>query len=146
MRWWNGLCVLAMLAPAAAAEPLRPYVVEGDAIARSLTGRPGDADNGRRLVMDRHRSLCVLCHAAPLPDPHLQGTLAPTLAGAGSRLSEGQIRLRVVDMKRLVPDSIMPAYYRTDGLARVAASFRDRPILAAEEIEDVVAFLVTLKE
>ena len=146
MRWWNGLCVLAMLAPSAAAEPLRPYVVEGDAITRSLTGRPGDAENGRRLVMDRHRSLCVLCHAAPLPDPHLHGTLAPTLAGAGSRLNEGQIRLRIADMKRLVPDSIMPAYYRTDGLARVAASFRDRPILTAEEIEDVVAFLVTLKE
>jgi sulfur-oxidizing protein SoxX len=76
----------------------------------------------------------------------MQGTLAPDLKGAGARASEGQLRLRIVDASRLNPDTIMPTYYRTDGLARVAPLFRGKPILTAEQIEDVVAFLATLRE
>ncbi|MFC7398499.1 sulfur oxidation c-type cytochrome SoxX [Chelatococcus sp. GCM10030263] len=140
------LLALAGAPAAMAEEPLRTYAVTGDAIRLSLTGRPGDAERGRSLVMDRHKSLCLLCHSGPFPEPHAQGTLAPSLAGVGGRLSEGQIRLRVVDMKRLDPDSIMPAYYRVDGGERVGEAWRGRPVLAADEIEDIVAFLVTLKE
>lgn len=138
--------MVAVISPAAAGEALRPYQVSGDAIERPLTGRPGDAARGEALIADRRRSLCLLCHAGPFPEPHAQGTLAPDLRGVGARLSEGQLRLRVVDMRRVAPGSIMPSYYRIDGLERVAAAWQGRPVLTAEEIEDAVAFLVTLKE
>jgi L-cysteine S-thiosulfotransferase len=133
--------------PVALAEDvLRTFIVRGDAIDLSLTGRPGDAVRGAQLVADRQRGLCLLCHTGPFPQPQAQGTLAPDLGGVGERLSEGQLRLRIVDMKRLSPDTIMPAYYRVDGLGRVASRWRGKPLLTAEEIEDVVAYLATLKE
>jgi sulfur-oxidizing protein SoxX len=140
------LLLAALAASPITGEELRPYTVEGDAIPLSLTGRPGDAGRGEALLLDRHKSLCLLCHSSPGVEPHAQGTLAPSLAGTGARLTAGQIRLRIVDMKRLNPASIMPAYYRTEGLARVAAAFRGRPVLNAGEIEDIVAYLVSLKE
>ncbi|MDY6945344.1 MAG: sulfur oxidation c-type cytochrome SoxX [Pseudomonadota bacterium] len=124
------------------------YTVAGDAITESLTGQPGDAVRGAVLIQQRQKSLCVLCHSGPFPDPHLQGTLAPDLTGIGERLSAGQLRLRIVDMKRLNPDSIMPTYHAplpdSDG-ARVLQDWRSKPILAAAEIEDLVAYLQTLK-
>jgi L-cysteine S-thiosulfotransferase len=143
--------VLALIAsvptPVALAEDaLRSYVVRGDSIDLSLTGRPGDPTHGAQLVADRQRGLCLLCHTGPFPDAQAQGTLAPDLGGVGARLSEGQLRLRIVDMKRLSPDTIMPTYYRVDGLERVAPRWRGKPVLTAEEIEDVVAYLATLKE
>lgn len=118
--------------------------VLGDAIEASLTGQPGDVANGRALVANRQLGLCLLCHAGPLPEERFQGNLAPDLAGAGSRWSEGQLRLRLVDARRLNPDSIMPAYFQTEGLSRVAPALRGQPLLNAQQIEDVVAFLRTL--
>lgn len=131
---------------AMAQEALRPVVVEGDAISVSLTGAEGDAARGREIVANRLVGLCLLCHSGPFPETPLQGTLAPDLKGAGTRWSIGQLRLRMVDSNRIVPDTIMPAYYRVDHLARVAPSFRGKPVLTAAQIEDVVAFLATLKE
>jgi L-cysteine S-thiosulfotransferase len=130
---------------AASAQGLRSYVVNGDAIAQSLTGMPGDAVRGRALVLNR-TSTCILCHSGPFPEEKFQGDLAPNLAGAGSRWSEGQLRLRLVDASRLNPATIMPSYYRVDGLVRVGPALRDRPILSAEQIEDMLAYLVTLRE
>ena len=118
--------------------------VVGDAIAASLTGQPGDVAKGRALVANRQLGQCLLCHAGPLPEERFQGNLAPDLAGAGSRWSEGQLRLRLVDARRLNPDSIMPAYFQTEGLSRVAPALRGQPLLNAQQIEDVVAFLRTL--
>ncbi|WP_043338879.1 sulfur oxidation c-type cytochrome SoxX [Belnapia moabensis] len=112
----------------------------------SLTGEPGDAARGRVIVTSRQRGLCLLCHAGPFPEERFQGDLAPSLAGIGARLTEGQLRLRLVDGRRLNPETIMPSYYRTEGLVRVGPAWQGRPILAAGEIEDVVAFLVTLKD
>jgi sulfur-oxidizing protein SoxX len=89
--------------------------------------------------------LCLLCHSGPFPEERFQGTIGPDLNGVATRLSEGQIRLRIVDPARTNADSVMPAYFRTEGLTRVAPSLRGKPILSAEQIEDVVAFLVTLK-
>jgi sulfur-oxidizing protein SoxX len=129
----------------ARAQGLRPYVVAGDAISDSLTGAPGDAARGRALVADR-TSTCILCHSGPFPEVKFQGDLAPSLAGAGSRWSEGQLRLRLVDASRLNPATIMPSYYRVDGLVRVGAAWRGKPILSAEQIEDMVAYLSTLRE
>jgi sulfur-oxidizing protein SoxX len=111
-----------------------------------LTGVKGDAANGRAIVVNRQVGLCLLCHSGPFPEERLQGTLAPDLKGAGLRSSEGQLRLRIVDASRLNRETIMPPYYRVDGFYRVAPSFRGKPILTAEQIEDVVAFLATMQE
>ena len=120
--------------------------IVGDAIPASLTGARGDAARGRTIVTNRLVGLCLLCHSGPFPEERLQGTMAPDLKGAGSRWSVGQLRLRIVEAGRLNPDTIMPPYFRTDGLTRVAPSFRGKPVLTAEQIEDVVAFLATLRE
>jgi sulfur-oxidizing protein SoxX len=139
--------VLALgLSGASAQEGLRPYTVAGDAIPASLTGAAGDAERGLKIVTNRQVGLCLLCHSGPYPQERFQGTMAPDLKGAGSRWNEGQLRLRIVDAARLNPATIMPPYYRVDGLNRVAPGFRGKPILTAEQIEDVVAYLVTLKD
>ena len=137
---------LLLGASATWAQELRPTTVTGDAIPASLTGAPGDAERGRNIVTNRQVGLCLLCHSGPYPQERFQGTMAPDLKGAGSRWSEGQLRLRIVDAARINPQTIMPPYYRADGLTRVAAGFRGKPILTAEQIEDVVAYLVTLKD
>jgi sulfur-oxidizing protein SoxX len=129
-----------------AQQALRTYTIVGDAIPPSLTGEKGDPVRGRAIVINRQVGLCLLCHSGPFPDERLQGNMAPDLKGAGSRSTEGQLRLRIVDAGQLNPSSIMPAYYRIDGLSRVAPQFRGKPILTAEQIEDVVAFLLTLQE
>ena len=117
-----------------------------DSLPQSLTGAPGDPARGRAIVANRQVGLCLLCHSGPFPDERFQGELAPDLRGAGARWTEGQLRLRIVDSGRINPASIMPAYHRTEGLTRVAPAFRGKPILSAEQVEDVVAFLMTLKE
>jgi sulfur-oxidizing protein SoxX len=124
---------------------LRDYAVVGDAIPTSLTGMPGDATRGRALVLERS-STCILCHSGPFPETKFQGDLAPSLKGAGSRWSEGQLRLRLVDASRLNPTTIMPSYYRVEGLVRVSQAWRGKPILSAEQIEDIVAYLASLRE
>jgi L-cysteine S-thiosulfotransferase len=129
-----------------AQEVLRPFNQVADAIPTFLTGAKGDPARGRAIVINRQVGLCLLCHSGPFPEERLQGTMAPDLKGAGARWSEGQLRLRIVDASRLKPDSIMPPYYRVDGLQRVAPSVRGKPLLTAEQIEDVVAFLATLRE
>jgi sulfur-oxidizing protein SoxX len=133
-------------ASVAPAQELRPYTVTADAIEQSLTESPGDAERGEKIVTNRQVGLCLLCHSGPYPQERFQGTMAPDLKGAGSRWSEGQLRLRIVDAARINPQTIMPPYYRTDGLNRVAGPFRGKPILSAEQIEDVVAYLMTLKD
>jgi sulfur-oxidizing protein SoxX len=130
---------------AAGAQALASYAVVGDGIPESLTGTPGDATLGRALVLER-TSTCILCHSGPFPETKFQGDLAPSLAGAGGRSTIGQLRLRLVDASRLNPATIMPSYYRTDGLERVSSNWRGKPILSAEQIEDIVAYLATLRD
>jgi sulfur-oxidizing protein SoxX len=155
MTWlgWFGKCIFiwgpALLAASASvAQEARqaPYAVVGDAIPLSLSRTIGDSARGRAIVVNRQVGLCLLCHAGPFLEERLQGTLAPDLAGAGARWSAGQLRLRIVDASRVNPNTIMPPYYRTNGLSRVAPAFAGKPILTAEQIEDVIAFLATLKE
>jgi sulfur-oxidizing protein SoxX len=144
-----GALVAALIAGGAAARAettVRAYQVDGDAIVAPLTGQPGDAAAGRAIVANRQVGLCLLCHGGPFPEERFQGDLAPPLYGAGSRWSAGQLRLRIVDAARLNPDTMMPSYYRIDGLHRVAAAFAGKPILSAQQIEDVVAYLATLKD
>jgi len=144
-------CVLLVLlcattrAVASGQEPLRPYVVVGDAIPVSLTGTRGDSERGRAIVVARQNT-CLLCHSGPFPEERFQGNLSPSLKGTGARWSEGQLRLRLVDASRLNAETIMPSYYRVEGLNRVAPAWRGKPILSAEQIEDVVAYLATLRD
>jgi L-cysteine S-thiosulfotransferase len=129
----------------ATAQALQSFAISGDSIPASLTGSPGDPVRGRAIVINRQNT-CILCHSGPFAEQKFQGDLAPSLAGAGSRWSEGQLRLRLVDASRLNPVTIMPSYYRVEGLERVGAPWRGKPILTAEQIEDVVAYLTTLRQ
>ena len=141
-----GAFLLNSTRPADAETALTPYVIVGDAIPAPLASTKGDAERGRGIVSNRQVGLCLLCHTGPFPKERFQGTLAPDLKGAGARSTEGQLRLRIVDASRLNPDTIMPPYYRTEGLVRVAPTFKGKPLLSAEQIEDVVAFLATLRD
>ncbi len=105
----------------------------------------GDSARGRALVANRQVGLCLLCHTAPIPEERFQGNLGPDLAGAGSRWTAEQLRSRIVDARRFNPDTIMPAYGNSDGLNRVPAALKDKTILSAQQIEDVVAYLQTLR-
>ena len=122
------------------------YTIVGDGIPKPLTSDPPNVENGRRIVTERQTGLCVLCHSGPFPEARFQGDLATNLAGTGSRWSEAQLRLRLVDASQLNPQTIMPSYYRTQGLDRVGWQWRGQPVLNAQQVEDVVAFLKTLKD
>lgn len=124
---------------------LLPACSAAQSIDTPLTDAPGDATRGRAIVASRQQGLCLLCHRAPIAEAPLQGDLAPDLAGSGSRWSAGQLRDKLVDARRANPVSLMPPYYSVGGLARVGGAWRGRTILTAQQIEDVVAYLVTLK-
>lgn len=134
--------VVAIAAVCCVAGPARG----SDALPESLTGAAGDPARGRAIVASRQVGLCLLCHSGPFPEERFQGNLAPDLRGAGTRWSEGQLRFRIVDSSRLNPATIMPAYHVTEGLTRVAPAWRGKPVLSARQIEDVVAFLMTLRD
>jgi L-cysteine S-thiosulfotransferase len=141
-----GLALLASAAAVAHGGDLRPYTIVGNAIPAALTGTAGDTARGRAIVLDRKLGACLLCHTGPFPEEKFQGTLAPDLSGAGTRWSQGELRLRLVDPTRLNPKTIMPAYYRVEGLTRVGQPWRGKPILTAGQIEDAVAFLSSLRD
>lgn len=120
--------------------------VVGDGIPQPLPGTSaGDAARGRAIVASRQVGLCLLCHRAPIAEVAQQGNLASDLAGAGRRWSGAQLRLRISDPKRLDPATPMPAYHRTEGLVRVGAAWKDKPVFDAQQVEDVVAYLQTLQ-
>lgn len=121
------------------------YDVTGDNIARPLTAQPGNPNRGYEIASNRQIGMCVLCHQIPNSPDKFQGDIATSLAGAGARWSVSQLRLRIVDSRRVNADSVMPSYHRTEGLSRVGAAWRDKPILDAQQVEDVVAWLATLK-
>lgn len=139
-----GMAALAIAQPAA--RPPAALGIENGGIPASLTGRPGDPQRGRQVVVDRLLGNCLACHAisAIKDEPH-QGDVGPSLDGVAGRLSEAQLRLRVVDPSQLNRNTIMPAFYRVDGLHDVMRKFEGKPILTAEQVEDVVAFLETLR-
>jgi sulfur-oxidizing protein SoxX len=120
-------------------------IVHG-AIALPLTDQPGDAERGRRIVLDRDGGDCLICHAMPLAQRQFHGSIGPPLDDVGSRYNAGELRLRIVDPKALNPDTIMPAYYKVEGLHRVHERYRGKSILTAQQVEDVVAYLLTLRQ
>ena len=119
--------------------------VVGDGVPQPLTQLPGNAQQGRAIVLSRQRGLCLLCHSGPFPDEPVQATISTNLSGAGSRWSEAQLRLRVADARWLNPDSLMPSFHRLPTASRVPSALQDKPVLSAQEVEDVVAFLSSLR-
>lgn len=142
-----GFAVAGMAAPqlVAAAGDGSYRVVDGGSIPQSLTGKPGDPKKGRAVAINRKQGNCLACHAMPIQEQPFHGKVGPDLSGVASRYSEGEIRLRVVDPKVTNPATIMPAFYRSTGFHRVAKKFEAKSILTAEQTEDVVAYLMTLK-
>ena len=140
-----GLLLLCFGAQAQTSAAAPTYLVVDDGIPHALTGQPGDPVRGREIVTNRRVGLCLLCHSGPFAEERFQGNLAPDLAGSGARWNVAQLRLRMVDAAKLNPATIMPAYYRSDGLTDVGASWRGQTILSAQQIEDVVSFLATLR-
>ena len=135
----------ALLCATSSAEGFVPYTVQGDGIPQPLAGLRGDAQRGRAIVANRQVGLCLLCHPAPVPEERFQGDLAPNLAGVGARLSEAQLRLRLVAPRRVNPSSFMPAFHSAGNPSRVGAAWVGKPILSAQQVEDVVAWLATLR-
>ena len=136
-----------MRADSAALHPdaLLPFTVVGGLIPKSLTGVPGDPLKGKAVVLNRKLGNCLACHSMPIPGAADPGNVGPDLRGVASRSNEALLRTRLVNPKLLNPMTIMPAYYRVDHLHRVMKAFVGKPILNAQQIEDVVAFLMTLK-
>ncbi|NQU61631.1 MAG: sulfur oxidation c-type cytochrome SoxX [Rhodospirillales bacterium] len=136
---------VAIATNATAAEMAMYKVVKGESIPKSLTGKAGDPANGRKLAIDRKKGNCLACHVMPIPEQSFHGLVGPELKGVAGRLSEGEIRLRIVNSKIVNPDTIMPAFYKKDGLTRVLKKFKGKTMLSAAEVEDVVAYVKTLK-
>ncbi|MFP6736224.1 MAG: sulfur oxidation c-type cytochrome SoxX [Rhodospirillales bacterium] len=129
----------------AAEKMMMKYVVKDGAIAKSLTGKPGNAANGRKLAINRKLGNCLACHVMPIPEQTFHGLVGPDLNGVASRRSAGEVRLLIVNPKLANPDTIMPAFYRKDGLHRVMKKFQGKTMLSAEQVEDLVAYTMTLK-
>jgi L-cysteine S-thiosulfotransferase len=142
-RRWCAACLLMVAGCAAPGNELR-YELKGGEIRTPLTQAAPDAERGRKVLISRE-SNCILCHAVPETGERFYGNLAPPLSGVGQRLSAAQLRARIVDPLYFNKETIMPAYYRVKGLNRVAESLRGKPVLSAEQIEDVIAYLLTLK-
>jgi sulfur-oxidizing protein SoxX len=143
MRYGAALAISTLLAlpiPSGA-----QVVWTGDAVQTALSPNPGDPIKGRAIVTSRQTGLCILCHSGPFPEERFQGNLAPDLRLSVANLSVGQLRARLVDPARSNPNTIMPAYFRIDHLQRVAPQFAGKTVLTGQEIEDVLAYLLTIK-
>ena len=140
------LAIAGWSATPATGQPVSAYEVVDMAIPEPLTDVVGNPGRGRQIVRDINRATCLICHSMPIPEEPDHGNIGPPLHGVGSRLSPGELRLRLVDSQQINPDTIMPSYHRVDGFERVLGEFAGRPIYTAQQIEDVVAYLSSLRE
>lgn len=121
------------------------WTTEGLSIPEPLGGLRGDPKRGKAVVVDRERGNCLACHRIPIPEEPMHGTVGPPLSGVGARLTEGELRLRIVDEKLINPSTIMPGFYRHPSKFNRPHPGFMTTALTAQEVEDVVAYLVTLK-
>ncbi len=128
------------------AETSGKHLIEDSPIDRSMTNEPGNPEKGKQLVRDTSRATCLICHSLPIADEPDPGNIGPPLAGVADRYSEGELRLRLVNPKALNPETIMPSYFQSTGFSRVAEEYRDQSIYSAQEIEDVISYLLTLSD
>ena len=147
---WAAALVLGSLAAAAPAATwaveLVSYRIKGLEIPQPLTDAPGNPARGQRIVRDAANATCLICHDIPIPGEPDPGNIGPPLDGVGSRYTAGELRLRLVDPKVINPDTPMPAYYKVEGLYRVEGKYRGKPIYSAQDVEDVIAYLLTLTD
>jgi sulfur-oxidizing protein SoxX len=136
---------MLVLAAAAAQAQVADYKVEGDGIPKSLTGTPGNAAQGRELLLARSPANCLECHTIAREKAMKGGTRGPALDGVGANLTAAQLRLSVVDYAQIQPKAGMPSFHKRDSGLLSAKQDRDKPVLSAQQIEDVVAFLQTLR-
>jgi len=127
------------------AKLVKYQITDETSIDKSLTEKPGDAKKGRGLAINRKKGNCLACHAMPIPEQAFHGNIGPDLAGVASRYSEGEIRLRIVNPKVLNEDTIMPAFYHNAGFNRVLKKFKGKTVIGAQDVEDIIAYLMTLK-
>ena len=121
-------------------------IVDDMAINEPLTDTVGDAANGRKLSVNRKKGNCLACHVMPISEQSFHGETAPSLYGVGNRLSEGELRLQLVNSKVTNENTMMPSFYRVTGYNRILKKFDGKTILSAQEVEDIVAYLKTLTE
>ena len=136
---------LTVPASAGATKIVEYTVTDESSIEKSLTGVPGDAKKGRALAINRKRGNCLACHQMPINEQQFHGNIGPELEGVGDSYSAGELRLRIVNSKIINPDTIMPAFYKNAGYSRVLKKFKGKTILSAQEVEDIVAYLLTIK-
>lgn len=141
----NALIILVITFAGCSADGSGGYTIEGDAIPISLTGERGDSAAGQTVFSERDQGHCVICHQVSGLEVPFQGNVGPDLSSVGERLSEGQLRLRIVDISKVAPDILMPSYFGTEGLHQVGEAYRGETILTARQVEDLVAYLATLK-
>ena len=125
--------------------PINYKITDDSSISSSLTGKTGDPVNGRKVVIHRKKGNCLACHVMPIKEQPYHGQVGPDLIGVASRYEEGEIRLLIVNAKKINEDTIMPAFYKNEGFNRIRKKFKGKTILSAQEVEDVVAYLMTLK-
>jgi len=143
----SGLIVLfAVSTSSFSEEKFIPWQIENYAINKPLGGLMGDAKRGKEIVKRKDKGNCLACHSLPIPEESFHGTVGPSLKGIATRLNTGQIRLRIADETKLIPGTIMPGFYKNPKeINRVADGFWGKTVLTAQEVEDVVAYLMTLK-
>ena len=156
MKQMIALAVCAATLPGLAMAEIAPHEVpfEDYAIAVSLTGVPGDPVEGRKVLESRALGNCVACHQnGDMPEVPFQGDVGPSLDYAGERWSEGELRALIVNAKLIFEGTVMPAFYKSSGFIRPGEAFTMKPaaeplptLLTAQQVEDVVAYLMTLKD
>ena len=120
-------------------------VVDESSIPKSLTGKAGNSKKGRKLAIHRKKGNCLACHKMPIPEQQFHGEIGPNLAGVGSRYSAGELRLLIVNPKVVNEDTIMPAFYKNTGFNAVLKKFKGKTVISAQDVEDIIAYLLTLK-
>lgn len=149
-----GVFVALAALPAAGETTPKDVVYVDGAIAASLSGAPGDPENGTKVMTTAAKGNCVACHViGAMPKVQFPGNIGPALDGVADRYDEAQLRGLVANAKMTINGTFMPAFYKTEGLNRATNGYTGKapegplmPILTAQEIEDVVAYLITLKE
>ncbi len=140
------LLSISTFSPSFAEQIFYPWKIENYAIKKPLGGFTGDAQRGRKIAINQDKGNCLACHSLPIPEESFHGTVGPPLQGIASRLNKGQIRLRVADEQKINPFTIMPGFYKNPKENnRVADDFWGKPVLTAQETEDVITYLMTLK-
>ena len=137
----------ATTATMASAAELVSYKVVDDTIPASLTGKSGDAANGKKIYLNRKKGNCLACHVTKdMADQPFHGNVGPPMDGVAGRYTEAELRMRIVNPKVMNPDTIMPAFYRADGFHRVLKKFQGKTVISAQEVEDIIAYLMTMKD